>query len=144
MKSYLILATITALTVSLASCTKSDDKTTTPANTAPTKTELLTAKGWKITGATANGVDAFANYDACERDNTLTFKTNFTAITDEGATKCDPTDPQTITETWSFASNEAKVILGGVEATLLTLNSTTLKIELTNGSEKYTITHTAQ
>lgn len=141
MKNYLFLAAITALTISLASCTKSDDKTTTPT---PTKTELLTAKGWKITEATVNGVDAFSNFDACERDNILTFKTNFTAITDEGATKCDPNDPQTITETWSFASNETKVILDGEEATLLILNSTTLKIEAINGADKYTVTYTAQ
>ncbi len=144
MKNSLFLAIIFATIVSLTSCGKSDNNTTTPAATNPTKTELLTAKGWKITGATANGVDAFANFDACERDDVLTFKTNFTAITDEGATKCDPTDPQTITETWSFASNETKVILDGVEATLLILNSTTLKIELMNGADKYTITHTAQ
>jgi hypothetical protein len=36
-------------------------------------------------------------------------------ITDEGATKCDPMDPQTSTANWSFNANQTKVTIDGDE-----------------------------
>lgn len=70
------------------------------------KPELLTQTTWKFSAATVNGTDASNYIDACQKDNIYTFVTNGTGNVDEGATKCDPGDPQTIPFTWNFANNE--------------------------------------
>lgn len=70
------------------------------------KTELLTQTTWKFSAATANGNDASNYIDACQKDNTYTFVSAGTGNVDEGLTKCDPGDPQTIPFNWNFASNE--------------------------------------
>lgn len=70
------------------------------------KTELITQTTWKFSAATANGNDASNYIDACQKDNIYTFVSTGTGNVDEGATKCDPGDPQTIPFNWNFASNE--------------------------------------
>lgn len=70
------------------------------------KTELLTQSAWKFKSATANGMDASLYLDECQKDNTITFVSSGTGNVDEGASKCDPGDPQTIPFNWNFANNE--------------------------------------
>ncbi|MFM9028652.1 MAG: lipocalin family protein [Bacteroidota bacterium] len=117
------------------SCSKDDDSNNT---TAPTKTQLLTAHSWKLTGLTVNGTDQFASVDACEKDNLYTFQSNGTGTLDEGASKCDPADPQTTNLTWAFASNETILTLndgsGALDLTLATLTSDQLRLSITDTS----------
>ena len=105
MKNVIQLLSIATLVFTLFACKKD----TVP----PTKTELLTAHAWKITAAegTINGVkrDLFTTAPACEKDDIETFKTDKTYIGDQGATKCDPTDPQTEQGKWAFSTNETKL-----------------------------------
>jgi hypothetical protein len=133
-KITLMIAALAFLTVS--SCKKEDEKTTTPTKS---KTELLTAKAWKMTAMTINpGItpvpggptitDLFSFLDACEKDNTEKYNTGGTGVTDEGATKCDPADPQTVNFTWAFASNETKLVFDGDSGDILQLDETTLKV----------------
>ena len=86
----------------------------------PTKTELLTAHSWKITAieTTINGIkrDIFTNSPACEKDDFETYKTDKTLISDDGATKCDPTNPQTQQAKWALLSNETKLEVSIVES----------------------------
>lgn len=126
-----------------SSCSKSDNDDTQPTSE-PTKTELLVGKSWKITGVTLNGNDVFSQMPSCNKDDIIIFSTDGTAVTDAGKIKCDPSEMQTETETWAFTQNETKLIIGGEESTLIDLTTTTLKIELINGSSKAIITHTAQ
>jgi hypothetical protein len=65
----------------------------------PTKTELI-SRNWKVTAMTAvfpapiGTVDVLGQIDACEKDNIIKIQSAGTYTVDEGATKCDPTDPQ--------------------------------------------------
>ena len=43
---------------------------------------------------------------ACYKDNIVTFMLRGTGTADEGATKCNPGDPQTAAFTWSFQTSE--------------------------------------
>ena len=105
-----------------------------------TKTELLTTGTWKYTSCIispaydyyGNGnavTDIFAIMQPCEKDDFEEFHTNGIWEYNEGPTKCDPSNPQIIySEPWSFTANETKVIVGGVECTILELTETTLKL----------------
>ena len=101
-----------------------------------TKTDLLTQHSWKQTGFTLNGVSLYDSLDACEKDNIYTFSTSFTYKKDEGATKCNSTDPQTIESgNWAFTSSESKLSVvptGGTPTVsdILQLDENTLKLSL--------------
>jgi hypothetical protein len=127
------------------SCKKSSDDAP-----AKSKTEYLTQKPWKVQDA---GIDANANgsidagestknmMDACELDNTITFKSDKTSVVDEGGSKCDAGDPQTAQYTWSFDANETNLTtndpvitaLSNGTAKVLALDDNTLKLSV-NGS----------
>ena len=127
----------------LVSCSKKS-KDSTPTPTPETKTQLLTGKNWKVTAVTINpGFDfsgngvlitdyyaySMATGNACQLDNILNFNINGNYTDYEGATLCDPADPQLYDSgTWSFLNNEATLSFQG-EYTIVTLNSTTLKLK---------------
>jgi len=144
MKQTIKKITLATLVVGLimVSCTKkSNSPTPTPTET---KTQLLTGKNWKMTAATFNpGYDngtgtlitdeyAFemANGGECYLDNISNFNTDGTYTENEGATLCDPQDPQLVdTGIWSFQNSETTLIKDGIAKTIVTLNSTTLKLK---------------
>ena len=118
------------------------DKNYIPA-TAKTKTELITMGSWKRTALISNpAYDWNANgvFDTnilntmfpCEKDNFETYQSNGMVVTNEGATKCNLSDPQTWSVTWRFGDNETKLIWDGNDVyTLLELTETTLKFQST-------------
>jgi len=132
------------------SCKKDKDNNSI---TAKTKTELLTTGSWKRTALISspaydwygNGVfdtDILNIMMPCEKDNTDTYKTNGIFETNEGATKCDPSDPQTWTLTWTFADNETKLIFDGTDEYILEeLTAITLKFRTTFVGNGVTYTH---
>lgn len=86
-----------------------------------TKTDLLTSGSWKFTAFTVDppypifddqgniigtSDDVLGNMDDCSVDDVHSFKADNTFIFDEGASKCDSDDPQSISGTWSFKTNE--------------------------------------
>jgi hypothetical protein len=71
-----------------------------------TKTQLQTQGSWKFSSATANGADASNYLQACQKDNIYTFQAALTGSVDEGTSKCNASDPQTVPFTWNFASSE--------------------------------------
>jgi hypothetical protein len=106
MKKLLLPVTLLSFTVlMLGACKKSSSKS---------KTELLTQAGWKINtlGIDANMNGAIDNGESqeqdCEVDNTYTFKTDGTAIVDEGANICGG-EQQTSSFNWIFKSNETVI-----------------------------------
>ena len=146
MKQTIFKITLATLVVGLimVSCTKKSNSPTSPTSPTETKTQLLTGKNWKITALTFNpGLDigtgtlitdfyaySMANGEACSLDNILNFNTNGNYTEYEGATLCDPQDPQLYgTGTWSFQNSETTLIRDGQESTIVTLNSTTLKLK---------------
>lgn len=135
MKKILLSLTIIAAMVFASSC--KDDATPEPTPKAKTKTELLTSSSWKITGGTIVppivifGVeisDMYAMMDECDKDDTKLYKVDKTGVTDEGATKCDPDDPQSETFTWAFDATEKMLIEDGESADIEELTETTLRI----------------
>ena len=126
------------------SCKKDDNNNN---NNGPqmTKKEMLTAKSWKATGMTIGGSDFWPLVDACERDDLYTFKTDGTYIEDEGATKCDPADPQVITtSTWAFIQNDTKIVYDGDTATIKELTPSKMVLESDFGGNAAVGTFTAQ
>jgi hypothetical protein len=111
----------------MAGCGKDSD----PAP-AKTKTELITKSTWKFDKATAGGIDVSTNPQiACYTDNTITFASNLSGTTIEGANVC--TTPTPANFTWSFQNSEATLRLsfvlftgGSSDFTIVSLNETNL------------------
>jgi hypothetical protein len=78
-------------------------------NTTKTKTELITSSTWKFDNAKLGIVDVSGFFDDCEKDNTVTFVSNGKGNIDEGLTKCDAADPQTVPFDWNFGNNETTI-----------------------------------
>lgn len=106
-----------AICFAFASCSKDSSE-----NNGPTKTELLTSSAWKYEsgGADINKdgsidltLETLGTIPPCILDNSATFNADGTGINDEGATKCDPSLPQTTSFTWSFANNETALNISG-------------------------------
>ena len=107
-KLYVSALMVAVSAIIFNGCKKKDDPE-------PTKTELLTGKNWKVTALTSdpavdiNGVlvtNVYNQMDQCSKDDLDRFESNGIYKFDEGLTKCNVNDPQTVTGTWSFNSNQ--------------------------------------
>ncbi|HRI61004.1 MAG TPA: lipocalin family protein [Saprospiraceae bacterium] len=115
-------------------------------------TELLTAPScWKM--SLLEGYDKTNNLwvavpvDDCEADNCNTFKSDQTFVTDEGATKCDPNDPQSAIGAWSISDDGKKLSISDAGTTdvgtITELTGTKLVLEAAIDNEKVRITYQA-
>jgi hypothetical protein len=109
-----------------ASCSKSHS-TEGQKNVNPTIT-LVTSTTWRYdtSGIDVNkdGIVDVGNdtlFTPCEKDDIYTFKSDSTGILDEGATKCDAADPQTLPFSWELTNNNTvltssanPILAGGV------------------------------
>jgi hypothetical protein len=148
MKNRFLYLLPLAMGLSLTACKK--DSETTPA---PTKSELLTAKNWRVSAAVTTTkvgtaatttVDDYAGSPACEKDDFIKFEANKTLVANGGTVLC-PGDPQTASGAWDFNSDQTKLTLG-VGSTglvgqydLAELSATTLKISTTDTSTPGTV-----
>jgi hypothetical protein len=108
MKKHLtfLAAILVIITFFFTSCGKDDNPAVTK-----TKTELLISGNWKFKSAFAGTTDYSGFLQACQKDNIITFAAAGTGTADEGATKCNAGDPQTVSFTWNFQTNETKLII---------------------------------
>lgn len=140
---FLLLCTSLVMSVSFSACKKDKDDPT------PTKskTDMLTQSGrkWKITadvtaitaaGATITNDNYATDYDACDKDDFVTFQASKVLVSDEGATKCVSSSPQTENGTWDFNSDQSKFLitapmLGNTTITfdIVEITDATLKIK---------------
>ena len=118
---FLYLVIVCGLMVATIGCSKDDDDNSTP----KTKTELLTGGTWKFSDVKVNGASVASFIDACQKDNILTFLTNGSGTAAEGASKCDPGDPDSNPFNWSFQTNETILF---VSTPFFTGGSTTFTI----------------
>lgn len=132
-KHFPTLLILLAILTNLPACKKS--------NNGENRMELATNGTWYYEDA---GIDGDGNGTGetdippgtipdCQLDNSFTLMTDGTGVADEGATKCDPGDPQTSPLTWSFSNNETvltlnSAVFAGVSGDfeIITLNQTTL------------------
>jgi len=137
MKKYISCVALAGL-VMFAACSKKND----PAPLTPEQL-IVTPKGWVATAVTINPAvrfpdappitDFFASQRPCEKDDITFFTLDLKYKVDEGASKCNPSDPQIFDQgTWSF--NPAKTIItitstGGdpVAYTIAELSASTFK-----------------
>lgn len=156
LKKIVTAAAISA-TIFIASCDK--DQTVIPV----TRTEILSGKNWKITALTVDparnyGVfgpsvtDWYAQYRDCEKDNLYYYSKDKMMNFDEGSTKCNPNDPQTIAGTWTLNTDET-VITQVVNKDTKSINISELSVKTFKGTYQelsfgttytYTITMKAQ
>ncbi|GHN01667.1 hypothetical protein WSM22_31560 [Cytophagales bacterium WSM2-2] len=119
MKVKLISCLSVGLVVALGALVSCSKKNETPI---PSKESLLVLNnGWRLTSVTISpGIGGVTDYyntvlEACERDNIMLFDPHGTYTVDEGATKCDPSDPQTADHgTWTF--NASKTVITQISA----------------------------
>ena len=112
---FFILAIFTFVFVG---CDKDDSSS--PGTTTPSNTTILTQQSWTFNNAGLDpnkdgtiDTDVSSQVPACLKDNSVTFASNGNGTVDEGGTKCNTTDPQTVPFTWSFASNETMINING-------------------------------
>ena len=118
-----------------------------------TKTELLTTGSWKLISYTSTpaydwygtgvyATDILAALHPCEADGFDTYKINGIVEINEGAIKCNSTDPQTFTATWGFTDNENKIVYDGFdEYVLVELTEATMRLQQTFVENGVTYTH---
>jgi hypothetical protein len=142
MKKTFLLSSVFVLVLSsllfISSCSKKNDP-------APSRDQLLaTAKGWKLTNVTltssANVTQTiFSSIPTCVADNIIYFKSTGAYLEDEGASKCDSTDPQTVESgTWKFNTDKTVITVTSSDPTnpdiasqtIASLTATTLVIKM--------------
>lgn len=135
----LLLLSCLFILLTLAGCKKDNEN--------KSKTELLTQSPWIISSteeknATGSWIvnSSWTSAPACEKDDITIFRTDNTYETNEGATKCSPSDPQVYeTGKWSFEENETKLKVDTDVVSIEELDENTLKIigSYTFGSSTY-------
>jgi hypothetical protein len=103
------------------------------------KQAYLTTGTWRLVGFTISpGIviggttvtDFYSNLPACEKDDFQQFFANGTALTDEGPTKCDASNPQQDPFTWAFNSSESEIIFDTTEPyQIVALNATQFNLK---------------
>lgn len=113
MKNIFLFVLSVGLVV-LSACKKESEGT-------PSKTELLTAKNWRLTAYTSTVTvtgsssstttrDMYAPLLTCQKDDFFKFNADKTFVSDEGPIGCG-TPPPKPTYTWAFNSDQTKIII---------------------------------
>lgn len=105
MKNLLKISLLTIISMGLlfTACKKDEATTKTPSEILSAVVKWKNTKDEsKATAATTWDVNAI---DACSADDFVTYATGGAYTFNEGATKCDPADPQTTTGTWSISAD---------------------------------------
>ena len=130
-----------------------DDTPTTPADLIIGNWGM-TADNWSpaydVFGTGQPVTDAFALYEACEKDNIYIFKASNIGELNEGTLKCDATDPQTIPFTYLLKNNNTQLNISiteqgitiGIDFDILQLDATTLKLKTSTVENGVTYTNT--
>ena len=98
------------------------------------KTELLCKSSWMYKDAIKNGSSFISTISPCATDNIYTFEMNGIYSSDEGNSKCSPTDDQVETFDWFFYSNEDSISMNGLWTKVISLTDNEFITELTNAA----------
>ena len=142
------------LGLAIVSC-KKDASGNEEVQTTEQKTKLITKQMWVYDNGgldydkngTIDAPLAPENIKPCTIDNNITLNASGQGTMDEGPTKCNEGDPQTLPLYWNFANKDASLDLGGTGQTglsgrfkILKLSDTQLSItkDSTNDSGTFT------
>jgi hypothetical protein len=117
------------------------------------KKTLLTKGAWHVSAYTVDpaidfdgdGTDetnVYAVMDQCIKDDHTTFFTDGKAELDEGATKCNANDPQTMSLTWSMNQDETQLEVQGIEYMIESLTESNMVLKEIEVISAVTVTHT--
>ena len=101
------------------------------------KTSIITSKSWRVTNLKVSLgsvvlLDQLQGMPTCELDNVIKFATAGTYSVEEGATKCDPSDPNIVDNgTWKLESNETKFNLDGELLDVVEISNNIIKLRTT-------------
>lgn len=142
LKTFALLGVI-CTSVVFTSCKKDDDK--------KEETPAASIEGtWKMTAQTMTvnlgtgdtTMNTYADMEACEKDDLVRFNADKTVTNLAGATKCDPSEPTSESGgTWALSSDQKTLTVtdGSPDVfTVVTLNTTTLKLKMTDSSRGMT------
>ena len=126
----LLLSTLLCFTtLFFTNCNKND-------NPPPSNTDHITRSAWRFDKAMSGSTDVSGFVNACYKDNVMTFLANGNGTLDEGASKCNGSDPQTVNFTWNFTNNGATLnVTAGIFAgqsgafKVISLNETQMILE---------------
>jgi hypothetical protein len=133
MKKFLWISA--SLTILVVCCKKNNSS-----SNSNSQMTLMTQAVWKYdtSGIDLNkdGIVDFADttLQPCFKDNTFQFNKDSTVIVNEGATKCNASDPQTATYSWSISNTNPPILKSNADPILatglpvLTLTSTKLTV----------------
>lgn len=131
MKKLALFAAILAL--GAQSC--KDKEKETPKPSLSTRQLALIGKDWKIKTYYENGQNKTNTVPSCIMDNVIYHFTDAsTGYGEEGATKCDSSDPQKINLTWKLTNNENSIVVNTTEGAdtfqLVSVSTTEVKLKL--------------
>ncbi len=118
-----------------SACSKDDSSTA----ATPSGASYLTGKDWRMIAATlttagAPTVDMFAAMQPCEKDDLIEFLSTGLVTMKEGATKCDPADPDTAPGgAWTLLNSDKQLRIIDGDTTLMDvveLNASSLKVKV--------------
>lgn len=117
----------------------------------PLSTQKIDGK-WKITSSIikdTNGgadIDLFTDLDACVKDNTYEFTAAGVYIADESSLKCEEEDPQNLTGSYTYTSNDKTLTITTnsfiVVSEVIELSNTTLKTRAFSSPTNPIVTYT--
>jgi hypothetical protein len=117
-----------------------------------TKKELISNGSWILTSYTVNPAidyngdgtdesDIYAVMEQCVKDDRTTFEADGMGTIDEGSTKCDPSDDQTIPITWSLTVNDTQLNVDGEQYTVISLDESQLVLKQLSTFNTAAVTH---
>lgn len=139
------LSLIALLSFLFLACSK-DDKP-------KSRMDLLTNGPWHVTNYTIDPAfdwdgdgtqetDIYSVMEPCIKDDRTTFHSNGSGELDEGATKCDDSDPQATPFLWNFEQDGAGINVQGIHYTIEALTESQLIVKQTDNSPAATYLHT--
>jgi hypothetical protein len=138
---------IIVLSLFLLQCKKDSTPTPTPPSQLILGSWVVTADNYNpaydYLGNGTPVTDAFPLYDACLKDNVYIFKTNSEGEYNEGETKCNATDPQSVAFLWTLKNNNTVLNISALaDFNIVQLDGSKLKLSSTSVENGVTYTST--
>ncbi|MEJ1929326.1 DUF5004 domain-containing protein [Nostoc sp. NIES-2111] len=156
MRYYTLLAVLFSAVLFIGGCKKKDD---------PSRKELI-ARTWKLTAQTSDPslplggsqlTDVYSQLRTCFKDNTYIFESSGSYRSEEGASKCNDSDPVIVESgTWTLSSDEKTLSVttangnSRTEYTIVSISSSEMKatyifnLQGSTLNYKQSVTFTAQ